>query len=170
MITNYKDSLPKVLTILQGQYKNITLIFYFFGDNYFSGENHSIQSGVSYLSVIPPPKTTQKGCLKYKLSIFIYTVVATGQICSPTIFTLCSYDAVLYGAIKDDLLRSVRVYDTLTHKPSIASLPLFVPLRDNLSLPVLLLLHSLHHPSMPSPCAVNEECFHLLHCIYSYQR
>lgn len=62
-----------------------------------------------------------------------------------------------------DLLHSVQVQGTFTRKFSIATPTYFVPQQVNMSLPILLLLRSLHHPSMPSPCAVNEECLHLLH-------
>jgi len=80
---------------------------------------------------------------------FRYSLTSNLRLPSTT-FIVCDYAAVHYGAIKDDLLRSVQVQGTFTRKFSIASLPLLVPLRDNLSLPSLLLLHSLHHPSLNS--------------------
>ena len=88
-------------------------------------------------------------------------------ICSPQHLLNLHMPISLRSSAKQDLLLSVQVQGTFTRKFSIATSTYFVPLQVDMSLPILLLLRSLHHPSMPSPCTVNEECFHLLHSKYS---
>ena len=74
-------------------------------------------------------------------------------------------------ALSHGLNVSVQVHGTFTHKPSTATTTCLVPLQVVMSAPVLLLV-----PQSPSPILLlithssqsqQEECFHLLHYIYS---